>query len=362
MTKIDNLKILKRIYNNPRYTQRELALELGYSLGKLNYCFQKLKKKGLLKLKNSRYIINPKNKLLDEFATQDEISNDEVEIVERKRTFLIAEIGINHNGSVSEAKELIKLARKYDFDAVKFQKRDLNICISEDQKNISRQTPWGNITYLEYKKKIELTLSQYKQLNNYSKKIGIEMFTSCWDINSLKQMKKFNFSYNKIASAMITNIDLLKAVAKEKKKTFISTGMCTMRDIEKAVAIFKLNKCKFVLMHSVSLYPCGENLLNLNFIKTLKKKFNCEVGYSGHESSVSPTISAFFLGADYIERHITLDRANWGTDQAASLAEAGMKNLSDSLRKIPITLGDGVKKYLNEEKEVSKKMRYWENT
>jgi len=363
MDNTENIKILKRINNNPRYTQRELALELGYSLGKLNYCFKELKKKGLLKVKNSRYIINPKNKLLEELTTQqDEVSKGDVEIEERKRTFLIAEIGINHNGSISEAKKLIKLARKHDFDAVKFQKRDLDVCIPEEQKNILRQTPWGYITYLEYKKKIELNLSQYKELNDYSKKIGIEMFTSCWDTNSLKQMKKFNFNYNKIASAMITNIDLLKAVAKERKKTFISTGMCSMIDIEKAVKIFKLNKCKFVLMHSVSLYPCEENLLNLNFIKTLKKKFKCEVGYSGHESSVSPTISAFFLGADYIERHITLDRAKWGTDQAASLAEPGMANLSDSIRKIPITLGNGVKKYLNEEKKVSKKMRYWENT
>ena len=361
MNNIENIKILKEVNSNPRYTQRQLALELGYSVGKLNYCFKELKKKGFLKMKNSRYTINPNNKLLDDLLIQDEGSNVDVEIFKRKRTFLIAEIGINHNGSVSEAKKLIKIAKKHDFDAVKFQKRDLNICIPEDQKNILRQTPWGHITYLEYKQKIELSLSQYKQLNDYSKKIGIEMFKSCWDINSLKQMKKFNFSYNKIASAMITNIDLLKSVAKEKKKTFISTGMCSMSDIEKAVAIFKSNKCKFVLMHSVSLYPCGENLLNLNFIKTLKKKFNCEVGYSGHESSVSPTISAFFLGADYIERHITLDRANWGTDQAASLAEAGMANLSDSLRKIPITLGDGVKKFLNEERKVSKKMRYWED-
>ena len=218
MNNTENIKILKRIHDNPRYTQREIALELGYSLGKLNYCCKELKKKGLLKIKNSRYIVNPKNKLFDELTIQDEVSNDTIKIMERKRTFLIAEIGINHNGSVSEAKKLIKLARKYDFDAVKFQKRDLNICIPETQKNIVRQTPWGNITYLEYKKKIELNLSQYKELNDYSKKIGIEMFTSCWDTNSLKQMKKFNFNYNKIASAMLTNIDLLKAVAKEKKK------------------------------------------------------------------------------------------------------------------------------------------------
>ena len=185
------------------------------------------------------------------------------------------------------------------------------------------------------------------------------MFASCWDINSLKQLKQFNFKYNKIASAMITNIKLLKEVAKERKKTFISTGMCMMKDIERAVRIFKSQKCEFVLMHSVSLYPCDENLLNLNFIKTLKKKFNCEVGYSGHESTISPSITAFFLGADYIERHITLDRAKWGTDQASSLSESGIESLTTVIKKIPITLGDGKKKFLKEEKNVRKKMLYW---
>ena len=198
-------------------------------------------------------------------------------------------------------------------------------------------------------------------MNNFSKKIGIDICVSCWDTNSLKQMKKLKFKYNKIASAMITNINLLEEVAKERKKTFISTGMCTMRDIERAVKIFKKNKCKFVLMHSVSIYPCEEKFLNLNLIKTLKDKFKCEVGYSGHESTVSPSITAYFLGADYIERHITLNRASWGTDQAASLEESGIANLTSLLRKIPLALGDGKKRFLDEEKKVSKKMRYWES-
>ena len=173
-------------------------------------------------------------------------------------------------------------------------------------------------------------------------------------------MKKLNLKYNKIASAMITNIELLTEVAKEGKKTFISTGMCTMNDIEKAISIFKKFNCNFVLMHSISLYPCDESLLNLNLIRTLKNKFNCEIGYSGHESSVSPSIAAFLLGADYIERHITLDRSSWGTDQAASLEEPGLNNLTTLLSKIPIMLGDGKKKFLTEEKKDSKKMRYWE--
>ena len=281
--------------------------------------------------------------------------------LKRKKTFLIAEGGINHNGSLENAKKLVLLAKKYQFDIVKFQKRDLDICIPDAQKNVMRETPWGNISYLNYKKKIELNVSQYKELNNFSKKIGIDICVSCWDTNSLKQMKKLKFKYNKIASAMITNINLLEEVAKERKKTFISTGMCTMRDIERAVKIFKKNKCKFVLMHSVSIYPCEEKILNLNLIKTLKDKFKCEVGYSGHESTVSPSITAYFLGADYIERHITLNRASWGTDQAASLEESGIANLTSLLRKIPLALGDGKKRFLDEEKKVSKKMRYWES-
>ena len=281
-------------------------------------------------------------------------------ISKRKKIFLIAEAGINHSGSIEDAKKLILLAKKFNFDAVKFQKRDLDICIPEAQKNIVKETPWGNITYLEYKKKIELSELQYEQLLRFAKKTKIELFVSCWDTNSLNLVKRFKFKYNKIASAMITNIELLNEVAKEKKKTFISTGMSTMKDIEKAVKIFKKNKCKFVLMHSVSLYPCNENLLNLNLIKTLKNKFKCEVGYSGHESTVSPSITAYFLGADYIERHITVDRASWGTDQAASLSESGIDTLTNSLAKIPLTLGDGKKKFLKEEKKISKKMRYWE--
>ena len=159
-----------------------------------------------------------------------------------KRPFLIAEIGINHNGSIDLAKKLILLAKKYKFDAVKFQKRDLDVCIPEKQKNITRETPWGVMTYLDYKKKIEFNLKQYKELYSFAKKNNIEMFASYWDLNSLKEMKPLKFKYNKIASAMITNLQLLDEVAKEKKITFISTGMCQMKDIENAVKIFKKRK------------------------------------------------------------------------------------------------------------------------
>ena len=263
--------------------------------------------------------------------------------LKRKKPYLIGEIGINHNGSVKIAKKLIDLAKKYNFDAVKFQKRDPDICVPKLQRDQPRDTPWGKMTYFEYKKKIEFGHKEFKEISNYCKKTKIDWFYSPWDINSLKFMKRYKVKYNKVASAMITNIDLLKLIAKEKKTTFISTGMSKMNDINKAVEIFKKNKCDFVLMHCVSTYPCLEKDLNLNMINTLKKNFKCKVGYSGHESTVSPSIAAWFLGADYIERHITLDRTMWGTDQAASLGESGMRELSTILSKFPAMLGDGKK-------------------
>lgn len=358
--------LLRLLYDNPSITQREMATNLKCSLGKLNYNIKSLLKKKYLKVKfynnskrEKKYSITEKG--VNKFDLSNLMESYEVKLFNRKKTFLIAEAGINHNGSINDAKKLMLLAKKYNFDAVKFQKRDLNICIPEHQKYIKRETPWGTMSYLDYKKKIELSTSQYSELKRYSEKIGITLFVSCWDINSLKLTRKLNFKYNKIPSAMITNLEFLKEVAKEKKKTFISTGMCEMKDIKEAVKIFKKFKCPYVLMHCVSIYPCDENKLNLNMIVTLKKIFNCEVGYSGHESSVSPSITAFFLGADYIERHITIDRANWGTDQSASLESVGMEKLTTSIRKIPITLGDGKKTFLDGEKRVSKKMRYWED-
>ena len=282
-------------------------------------------------------------------------------ILKRKHPFLIAEIGINHNGSVNLAKKLIDLAKKYNFDAVKFQKRDLNICIPEHQKEKIRNTPWGEMTYLDYKKKIEFGEKEFKIINKYCKKLRIDWFCSPWDVNSLKFLKKFKTKHNKVASSMLTNYELLDLIAKERKLTFISTGMSAMKDIDKAVKIFKKNKCNFILMHCVSTYPCPEQDLNLNAIKTLKKKFNCKIGYSGHETSVSPSVAAWFLGADYIERHITLDRTMFGTDQAASLSEPGIRELTTLLNKFPMMMGDGIKKISKEEKNLIKKFRYWKN-
>ena len=275
-----------------------------------------------------------------------------------KKPYLIAEIGINHNGSVAIAKKMIDAAKENNFDAVKFQKRDPDICVPEDQKYKMRDTPWGNITYLSYKKKIELNLNQLTILKNYAKKLKLDFSASCFDINSLNLMKRIN-SFNKIPSAMITNIFFLEHVAKQKKRTFISTGMCEMKDITKAVNIFKKNKCDYELMHCVSLYPCPEEKLNLQMIKTLRKKYNCKVGYSGHEPSVSPSFFAYMLGATSIERHITLDRSMWGTDQAASLSPDGMKMFGSIFNKIEKIFGNGIKKFSNEEKIMLQKFKYW---
>jgi len=279
--------------------------------------------------------------------------------IKLKPPYLIGEVGINHNGSVQLAKKIIRVAKKNNFDAIKLQKRDLKICIPKDQQDILRDTPWGRMTYLNYKKKIELSKKDFQNIIKFCKKVKIDIFCSAFDVNSLKFLKQFKFRYNKIPSAMITNIKFIDAVAKERKKTFISTGMCEMKDIIKAVKIFKKHKCKFVLMHCVSEYPCPENNLNLNMITSLKKKFKCEVGYSGHETSVSPSIFSWIMGATYIERHITTDRSLWGTDQAASIEPQGMAALAGILKKAHTFFGSGRKRISLVEQKMLKKFKYW---
>ncbi len=276
-----------------------------------------------------------------------------------KKIFLIAEIGINHNGSLSTAKKLIDLAKKTGFDAVKFQKRTPEITTPKSKAEIIRDTPWGKITYLSYKKKLEFGKREFDEINNYCKKKNILWFASPWDIESNKFLKKYKLKYNKVASPVLTNIKLIEEIAKQKKYTFISTGMSSMNNITKAVKIFKKYKCKFTLMHCVSAYPCLEKNINLNMINTLKKKFKVDIGYSGHEKSVSPSLMAACFGANSIERHITLDRTMWGTDQAASLEENGMKNLVELIRKFELCRGDGVKKFLVDEKKKLQENKYW---
>ena len=282
-----------------------------------------------------------------------------VKKIKYKKPFLIAEIGINHNGSIKLAKKLIDLAVETGFDAVKFQKRNPDISTPEHQKSKIRNTPWGDITYLDYKKKIEFGLKEFMEIDAYCKKYKIIWFASAWDLDSQRFLKKFKTRFNKVASAMLTNYELIEEIAKERKLTFISTGMSSMKTIEKSLNIFKKNKCKFVLMHCVSTYPCPEEKLNLNMIVTLKNKFKCNIGYSGHESTVSPTVLAYSLGAEYIERHITLDRSMWGTDQAASLSKDGMLNLVRILKKAPSIMGNGDKVISYQERKMLKKFKYW---
>jgi len=276
-----------------------------------------------------------------------------------KKIFLIGEIGINHNGDIKIAKELIKKSKLAGFDAIKFQKRNPDICVPKDKKNQLKETPWGQMTYLEYKKKIEFNEREFNIIDKYCKKIRIKWFASSWDIDSQIFLNQYKLDYNKIPSAMLTNYSLLETVAKNKKTTFISTGMSNYKIIDDAVNIFNKNKCKYVLMHSVSAYPCPDEKLNLSMIHNLKKKYKSPIGYSGHETSVSPSLMAVVLGAVAIERHITLNRAMWGTDQAASLEFNGMKQLVDFIRKFEICYGNGIKKITKEEKKKLSDQKYW---
>ncbi len=275
------------------------------------------------------------------------------------KIFIIAEIGINHNGDIELAKKLIDMAKRAGCDAVKFQKRDINEVYTKEFLSGLRESPWGK-TQLDQKKGLEFSFENYREIDSYCKKKEIIWFASAWDIKSLKFLDRFNLKYQKIASAMITNLEFLQEVAKRKKYTFISTGMCTLDDIDKAIKIFIDHDCDFELMHSVSTYPANESDLNLNVINTLKKKYKCKVGYSGHEPSVSPSLIACVIGATSLERHITLDRASYGSDQSASLEESGLLQLVRTIRKLTLVMGDGIKTFIDEEKKVAKKLRYWE--
>jgi N-acetylneuraminate synthase len=276
-------------------------------------------------------------------------------------TKIIAEIGINHNGDIDLAKKLILMAKNCGCDYVKFQKRNPDICVPENQKKQMRDTPWGYISYLDYKKKIEFSENDYKKIDSYCKELKIEWFASAWDLESLNFIEKFNVSKHKVASALVTNINFLKEISLLKKYTFVSTGMCELKDIDNAVNIFVKSNCKFELMHTVSTYPANEEDLNLSLINFYKERYGCAVGYSGHESSISPSIMAATLGASSIERHITLDRSIFGTDQSASVEERGLKELITIIRKIPKVFGNPNKIFTSEEKLIAKKMRYWLN-
>ena len=276
----------------------------------------------------------------------------------KSNIFLIAEIGINHNGSLDLAKKLISLAKDCNYDAVKFQKRDINTVYSEKVLSQERESPWG-LTQREQKEGLEFSEKEYDEIDYFCKEKDIEWFASAWDLKSLEFLKKYNSNYNKVASVMLTHKELLNNIADEKKFTFISTGMSSEEEIDNAVNIFDKKNCPYAILHCNSTYPCPLEEINLSYMLKLKQKYNCMVGYSGHEASVSPSFAAAVLGAKIIERHITLDRAMYGSDQSASLSFDGMKTLSDQVRSLDKIMGNGKKIITPAEKKVRDKLRYW---
>ena len=271
--------------------------------------------------------------------------------------FICAELGINHNGDIDIAKKLIDVAVTAGCDAVKFQKRNVEKVYSQDMLNSPRESPWGK-TQRQQKNGLEFSEKDYKIIDKYCKTKKIPWYLSCWDVDSQIQMRKFKTKYNKVASAMLVHEKLLKTIAQEKKYTFISTGMSKLKEIENAVKIFKNNNCPFELMHSHSAYPMPIEEANLKMIQTLKKKFKCNVGYSGHESSsYLICVTAVMLGATSIERHLTLDRSMYGSDQSASLEPEGMIRMIRDIRTLDKILGDGKKRIMDSELPAKNKLR-----
>ena len=281
-----------------------------------------------------------------------------MEILSRlEMTFITAELGINHNGDIDIAKKLIDTAKLAGCDAVKFQKRTVEKVYSKEVLDSPRNSPWGTTTR-EQKNGIEFSKNEYDIIDKYCKNNHIEWYASAWDVESLEFLKQYEFKYNKVASAMLTNMELINKIAQEKKHTFVSTGMSNMDQIKTAVNIFKKNECPFELQHSNSSYPMKIEEANLNCIKTLQNEFECNVGYSGHESlGYLICVAAVILGATSIERHITLDRSMYGSDQPASLEPAGLQRLVRDIRNIDLIMGDGEKIIWDSEIPVMKKLR-----
>ena len=277
-----------------------------------------------------------------------------------RRPIMIAEIGINHNGSLDIARQLIDMASEVGCDFVKFQKRTIDIVYTPEQLAQPRESPWGS-TQREQKEGLEFNEQEYDEIDAYCKSKGIGWFASAWDIESLKFLRKYDLPYNKVASAMLTHIPFIEEVAREGKPTFVSTGMSTYEQIDAAVAVFARHDCPIVLMHSVSEYPAPVERLNLLAINSLWQRYGLPVGYSGHETVMANVVNfATLLGAVALERHITLDRAMYGTDQSASLERTGLKKMVTYVNFLPLILGDGVKRVTEEEAKVAKKLRYWE--
>jgi N-acetylneuraminate synthase len=270
--------------------------------------------------------------------------------------FIIAEIGINHNGNLDIAKQLIDVAASAGANAVKFQKRTLDKVYSKELLDSPRESPWGK-TQRAQKEGLEFGLPQYREIDTYCASKNIEWFASAWDIDSQKFLRGFDLKHNKIASAMIVYEDLLEEVASERKHTFISTGMSTTREVDRAVEIFRAARCPFELMHCVSTYPMNDGDANLRRIATLRERYKCDVGYSGHEVGLTISYAAAAMGITSLERHITLDRAMYGSDQAASVEPDGFRKLVRAIRTIETAMGDGAIDIQEQEVPVAVKLR-----
>jgi N-acetylneuraminate synthase len=269
--------------------------------------------------------------------------------------YIIGEIGINHNGELENVRKLIDVAAAAGCNAVKFQKRTPELCVPEAQKSITRETPWGVMTYLEYRHRIELNQDQYSEIDRYAKSKGLHWFASCWDMPSVDFIDRYDPVAYKIASASLTDDALLRHVASKGKPVILSTGMSTLDEIDRAVSLF--DKSRLLITHATSTYPCSPDELNLRVISSLRNRYNVPVGYSGHETGLQTTVAAVALGACVIERHITLDRATWGTDQAASVEPAGLHRLVRDIRVVERAFGDGVKRVYASELPIRSKLR-----
>jgi sialic acid synthase SpsE len=276
-------------------------------------------------------------------------------IGEGQPVFVIAEIGINHNGDVAIAKQLIDVAVQAGCDAVKFQKRTPSICVPPDQASVLRETPWGTMTYLEYKERIEFGKSEFSAIEDHCEANDIMWFASPWDVPSVEFLEGFNTPVFKIASACLTDDELLTAIRKTEKPVIMSTGMSSLEEIDHAVSL--LDRNKLILGQATSTYPCKPEELNLRAIGSLQQRYEVPVGYSGHETGLQTTVAAVALGAVFIERHITLDRAMWGTDHAASVEPQGLTRLVRDIRNVETALGDGKKRVFPSEVAVKKKLR-----
>jgi N-acetylneuraminate synthase len=273
-----------------------------------------------------------------------------------QRVFVVAEIGINHNGSLELARKMIDGALLAGCDAVKFQKRTPELCVPREQWHVERETPWGRMTYIDYRHRVELGERDYEAIDRYCRERGILWFASCWDEPSVDFVERFDPPCYKAASASLTDLPLLRRVRSTGKPLILSTGMSTMEEIERAVAV--TGEKDLLVAHATSTYPCPVDQLNLRMIHTLKRRFaDVPIGYSGHETGLAPTWAAVAMGATFVERHITLDRAMWGTDQAASVEIIGLVRLVSNIRDIERSLGDGIKRVYPEELTARRKLR-----